>query len=325
MVTHSASVEDAGKVARSFTLEGLMPKVKCPLLIVHSQGDMVCDYRDAERMAREAGGPVELKLYPDGNHVCDNIPYKVRPLMADWLARQLGLSASWWRLEEGLADAANGFGVDDAARRHRDAGLRRRGRGFLCRQADQVHHPHRLLHLLQFLLAAFGAPHRPAHSGQPERHRREHAGRRRHPRRHLCRQGRAAGRHDPVDRKPGPAGRPGVGLEYDVPGRPARLPLDRQYLVVQPGAGHLAYLADQDARRSHEARNSDRIEPGRLDLNATAGRAQQYRRHQDQNRLRLSGRRRYQHRDGARRGRRPCCQSVGELCRQPVRTTSRRN
>ena len=64
MVTHSATVEDAGKVARSFTLEGLMPKVKCPLLIVHSQGDMVCDYRDAERMAREAGGPVQLMLHP---------------------------------------------------------------------------------------------------------------------------------------------------------------------------------------------------------------------------------------------------------------------
>ena len=58
MVTHSPSVEAAGEVARSFTLEGLMPKVKCPLLIVHSQGDMVCDYQDAERMAREAGGPV---------------------------------------------------------------------------------------------------------------------------------------------------------------------------------------------------------------------------------------------------------------------------
>ena len=95
MVTHAPDMEAAEKIARSFTLEGLMPKVKCPLLIVHSQGDMVCDYEDAERMAREAGGPTQLMLYPEGNHVCDNIPYKVRPLMADWLARQLGLSASW--------------------------------------------------------------------------------------------------------------------------------------------------------------------------------------------------------------------------------------
>ncbi len=48
------------------------------------------------------------------------------------------------------------------------------------------------------------------------------------------------------------------------------------------------------------------------------GRAQQYRRHQDQDRLRLSGRQRHQHRDGARRGRRPRGQSVGQLCRQPA-------
>ena len=95
MVTHAPDMAAAEKIARSFTLEGLMPKVKCPLLIVHSQGDVVCRYEDAERMAREAGGPTQLMLYPEGNHVCDNIPYKVRPLMADWLARQLGLSASW--------------------------------------------------------------------------------------------------------------------------------------------------------------------------------------------------------------------------------------
>jgi hypothetical protein len=28
-------------------------------------------------------------MYPDGNHVCNNIPYKYRPLMADWLKERL--------------------------------------------------------------------------------------------------------------------------------------------------------------------------------------------------------------------------------------------
>jgi hypothetical protein len=28
-------------------------------------------------------------MYPDGNHVCNNIPYKYRPLMADWLHERL--------------------------------------------------------------------------------------------------------------------------------------------------------------------------------------------------------------------------------------------
>jgi 2,6-dihydroxypseudooxynicotine hydrolase len=28
-------------------------------------------------------------MYPDGNHVCNNIPYKYRPLVADWIREQL--------------------------------------------------------------------------------------------------------------------------------------------------------------------------------------------------------------------------------------------
>jgi len=28
-------------------------------------------------------------LFDDGNHVCNNIPYRYRPLAADWLREQL--------------------------------------------------------------------------------------------------------------------------------------------------------------------------------------------------------------------------------------------
>jgi hypothetical protein len=28
-------------------------------------------------------------MYPEGNHVCNNIPYKYRPLAADWIAERL--------------------------------------------------------------------------------------------------------------------------------------------------------------------------------------------------------------------------------------------
>lgn len=31
----------------------------------------------------------EWVLYPEGNHVCNNIPHLYRPLMADWLADRL--------------------------------------------------------------------------------------------------------------------------------------------------------------------------------------------------------------------------------------------
>ena len=30
-----------------------------------------------------------LVMYPDGNHVCNNIPYKYRPLVADWMLETL--------------------------------------------------------------------------------------------------------------------------------------------------------------------------------------------------------------------------------------------
>jgi len=32
----------------------------------------------------------EWVLYEDGTHVCNNIPFKYRPLVADWIRRQLG-------------------------------------------------------------------------------------------------------------------------------------------------------------------------------------------------------------------------------------------
>ena len=94
MCAGAKSLDEAAEMSKTFTLEGIIDKVKVPLLIVHSQGDTISSYTHAERMAREAGGPVKLVLYPEGNHVCDNVPYKVRPMMADWMARQLGLSAA---------------------------------------------------------------------------------------------------------------------------------------------------------------------------------------------------------------------------------------
>lgn len=82
--------EEARDLARGFSLAGVLKNLTCPLLIVHSGMDTVCPVEDSERLQREAGGRTWLRVFPEGNHVCDNIPYKVRPLMADWMAEQLG-------------------------------------------------------------------------------------------------------------------------------------------------------------------------------------------------------------------------------------------
>lgn len=84
-----SSVEEAGELAKQYSLAGLLGELRCPFLIVHSGMDDVCPIESSEQMRSEAGGPTTLKVFPEGNHVCDNISYKVRPLMADWMAAQL--------------------------------------------------------------------------------------------------------------------------------------------------------------------------------------------------------------------------------------------
>lgn len=86
------SPDEAADLAKGFTLQGLMERVRCPFLVVHSHGDNVCPYEEGERMAREAKGPTEIRIFPEGDHACDNISYKVRPFTADWMARNLGVS-----------------------------------------------------------------------------------------------------------------------------------------------------------------------------------------------------------------------------------------
>jgi len=75
--------------ARAYTLRGVLAQVGCPVLIVHSGQDNVCPVTESQRMIDELGPHGMLALFEDGNHVCDNIPYRVRPLMADWLAERL--------------------------------------------------------------------------------------------------------------------------------------------------------------------------------------------------------------------------------------------
>ena len=82
---------EAKAIAETFTLKGV--SIDCPLLVVHSGQDTVCPVEESEKIAAVAGAKAEMVIFPDGNHVCDNIPYKVRPLMADWMADKLGAGA----------------------------------------------------------------------------------------------------------------------------------------------------------------------------------------------------------------------------------------
>ena len=88
--THSRDEGEAFERSKALTLRGVLKDVTCPLLVIHGGKDRLFPPEQAERIVHEAPNAT-LLLYPEGNHVCNNIPYKYRPAMADWMAEQLGV------------------------------------------------------------------------------------------------------------------------------------------------------------------------------------------------------------------------------------------
>ncbi len=70
------------------TLEGIAHKIRCPLLVIHGTKDFV-PLEQAEKLYAAATGPKELVVLEGGNHVCNNMPYRYRPLVGDFLAKHL--------------------------------------------------------------------------------------------------------------------------------------------------------------------------------------------------------------------------------------------
>lgn len=84
--THKAG---AGRErALEFDLSGVLGGLDAPALFVTGKLDRLIPWESTRRQA-EAAPRGEFVLFEDGNHVCANIPYKARPLVADWLAEKL--------------------------------------------------------------------------------------------------------------------------------------------------------------------------------------------------------------------------------------------
>ena len=89
--THHAGARDEAEArakAAQLSLAGIAQRITQPFLIVFGKQDRLIPWQQAERVAAEAPN-AELVMYPEGNHVCNNIPYKYRPLVADWMREQL--------------------------------------------------------------------------------------------------------------------------------------------------------------------------------------------------------------------------------------------
>jgi 2,6-dihydroxypseudooxynicotine hydrolase len=88
--SHCKTPEDARKNANTLSLEGVAQNITCPLFIVNGRLDRIVPAKDAERLAREANGPVELMMIEDGNHIATNRAYRWRSQSADWMKERLG-------------------------------------------------------------------------------------------------------------------------------------------------------------------------------------------------------------------------------------------
>ncbi len=86
--TKSRDEAEAFEKAKELNLRGVLKDVTCPMLVIHGGRDRLFPPEQAERIVREAPNAT-LLLYPEGNHVCNNVTYKYRPAMADWMKERL--------------------------------------------------------------------------------------------------------------------------------------------------------------------------------------------------------------------------------------------
>jgi 2,6-dihydroxypseudooxynicotine hydrolase len=86
--TGAADQRDARRRARDLNLAGVAERVSQPCLVVTGKLDRVIAWQQTKRIADEVPG-AQWVCYEDGSHVCNNIPFKYRPLVSDWMRDQL--------------------------------------------------------------------------------------------------------------------------------------------------------------------------------------------------------------------------------------------
>jgi 2,6-dihydroxypseudooxynicotine hydrolase len=88
--SHCGDVAEARQRSRALTLEGVAERIEMPFLVVFGKEDRLFPFTQAERLFAEIPHPGKrLALFPDGNHVCNNLPFAYRPLVADWVGQHL--------------------------------------------------------------------------------------------------------------------------------------------------------------------------------------------------------------------------------------------
>jgi pimeloyl-ACP methyl ester carboxylesterase len=84
----AADDEEARQKALELDLGPVIGELRRPALMVTGRLDRIIPWEQTRRIAAEAPH-ARFVLYEEGTHVCNNVPYKYRPLVADWLRKEL--------------------------------------------------------------------------------------------------------------------------------------------------------------------------------------------------------------------------------------------
>jgi 2,6-dihydroxypseudooxynicotine hydrolase len=84
--TGARTMAEARRAGSDVSLLERLRDVQAPILIVHGSQDSIFPPDHARRSAGAGGSKAQLVLLEGGNHVCNNMPLRYRPLVADWIA-----------------------------------------------------------------------------------------------------------------------------------------------------------------------------------------------------------------------------------------------
>jgi pimeloyl-ACP methyl ester carboxylesterase len=84
----AADDEEARRRALELDLGPVIDGLHQPALMVTGKLDRIIPWEQTRRIAAEAPH-ARFVLYEEGTHVCNNVPYKYRPLVADWIRKEL--------------------------------------------------------------------------------------------------------------------------------------------------------------------------------------------------------------------------------------------
>jgi pimeloyl-ACP methyl ester carboxylesterase len=86
--SRSPDADAARAAAMRLDLADVAERIEQPLLVVTGKLDRLIPWESTKAVADEAPN-AEFVLYEEGNHVCNNVAYRYRPLLADWLSERL--------------------------------------------------------------------------------------------------------------------------------------------------------------------------------------------------------------------------------------------